>query len=65
MVLPLVTDKQAIKEQLRKSWQEEKKEFLNLFKKDKDVVKKKNFGANQNSRKQGRVLRLLVYLLIK
>ena len=40
MVLPLVPDKQAIKEQLRKSWQEEKKEFLNLFKKDKDVVKK-------------------------
>lgn len=39
--LKVVPDKQAIKEQLRKSWQEEKKEFLNLFKKDKEVVKEK------------------------
>jgi hypothetical protein len=37
----VVPDKQAIKEQLRKSWQDEKKEFLNLFKKDKEVVKEK------------------------
>ena len=39
--LKVVPDKQAIKEQLRKSWQDEKKEFLNLFKKDKEVVKEK------------------------
>ncbi len=39
--LKVVPDKQAIKEQLRKSWQEEKQEFLNLFKKDKEVMKEK------------------------
>jgi len=37
--LKVVPDKQAIKEQLKKSWKEEKKEFLDLFRRKKETQK--------------------------